>query len=389
MAQRTATPAQLAAAANATADNRQPIHVMVIDDSAVVREALRAVLSQDHATTVTVAPDPIIAQTKIKRHRPDVIVLDLEMPRMDGLTFLRTVMKQDPIPVVVCSGHVGKGSRLALEALEAGALDVVAKPELGVRAFLLESSVLIGDAVRAAAGARMRRRSDNVREFRPAPLAQPRLRAAADERIVAIGASTGGTEALRQVLADLPPATCGTLVVQHMPEGFTAAFADRLNEACQMEVKEAADGDWIGRGRALVAPGGRHMRLRGGRRGYFVEVRDGPLVSRHRPSVDVLFESVAQVAGPHAVAVVLTGMGGDGAHGILDVHRSGGLTIAQDESTSVVFGMPKEAIETGAVQHVVALPRIPEAILGALRTVRSNAPSRKERPSSGGTDSKP
>lgn len=346
---------------------RVPIHVLVVCHSAVGREALRSVLVQDEATTVTEATDPLEAATKSRRQRPDVVVLDLEMPHMDGVAFLREMMQEDPLPVVVCSGQNGDGSRRALEALEAGALDVIARPQLGERADLLEHGVLAGDAVRAAATARIGRRRTDALEAHPVTVRQASEPASNEERVVAIGASTGGTEALRQVLAPLPESMSGTLIVQHMPPGITAALAERLNEACAMEVKEAIDGDWVGRGRALVAPGGQHMRLRRGRHGYAVDVYDGPLVSRHRPSVDVLFESVAREAGPHGVAVVLAGMGGDGAQGTLDVRRSGGLTIAQDEATSVVFGMPKEAIESGGVEYVVSLSRIPEAILGATR----------------------
>jgi two-component system chemotaxis response regulator CheB len=342
---------------------------MVVDDSAVVRQFFSDVLSQEPGMRVTVASDPVIAMRKMKRIRPDVILLDLEMPRMDGLTFLKKIMAEDPIPVVVCSGHAARGTQAALRALEEGAVEVLGKPKVGVRDFLHESAVLLSDTVRAAAEARVARRGGSVP-------ARPRLTADAvlppgsfpwrqtgAEKVVAIGASTGGTQALRQLLSSMPDDGPGMVVVQHMPEGFTGAFSRRLDECCGIEVREAADGDRIVQGQALIAPGNRHVTVV--RRGpsYGVTLRDGPLVSRHRPSVDVLFRSVSQVAGPDAVGVILTGMGSDGAQGLLEVKRAGGSTIAQDEETCVVFGMPKEAIEQGGVEQVVPLSKVGKAIL--------------------------
>jgi len=347
-----------------------PLNILVVDDSAVVREVMTAVLSQEPGFNVMVAGDPFIAMGKMKNQRPDVIILDLEMPRMDGLTFLRKIIREDPLPVIICSALTGPDTNIGLQALEEGAVDVVTKPRLGVREFLHESAIVLIDAVRAASRstARLSRRSTNV--------STPRVNAQASgidtsalplrvtsDKVVAIGASTGGTEALRIVLESMPPDAPGLVVVQHMPEGFTAAFAQRLNQICRIEVKEAANGDRITRGRALIAPGNLHIRARRNGAQYVVEVTDGPLVSRHRPSVDVLFRSVAQSAGPNAVGVIMTGMGNDGAEGLMEMRQAGAYTLAQDEASCVVFGMPKEAIECGAVDRVVNLPGIASAIL--------------------------
>lgn len=347
----------------------KPLHVLVVDDSAVVREVMSAVLSQESGITVAVAADPFIAMTKIKQQRPNAIILDLEMPRMDGLTFLKKIVKEDPIPVVICSALTGPGTAVGLQALEEGAVEVVTKPRLAVKQFLHESAIILIDAVRAAA--------DSRTKAPPAPAPTPRFNADAvlprsvkstaripTETVVAIGASTGGTEALRVVLEAMPAEAPGMLVVQHMPEGFTAAFAQRLNQSCAIEVKEAAQGDFLSTGLALIAPGNRHLMLhrKGGR--YAVEVTDGALVSRHRPSVDVLFRSVAQSAGTNAVGVILTGMGSDGAEGMLEMKNAGAITFAQDEASCVVFGMPKEAIARGAVDKVVGLTRMAHEILG-------------------------
>ncbi len=345
------------------------LHVLVVDDSAVVRQVMTSLLSQEPGIHVTTAPDPIIAIEKMKRARPDVIVLDLEMPRMDGLTFLHKIMTEDPIPVVICSSFTGAGTEAALLAMEGGAVEIVTKPKVGLREFLHESAVLLVDAVRGAARARLR---SQVGWQRPAqrrlnadavlPPSRKQAPSGATERIVAVGASTGGTEALRELLEALPSDAPALLIVQHMPERFTRAFADRLNRSCRIEIKEAEQGDGVAAGRALIAPGNRHMILsRYGAR-YTVEISDGPLVSRHRPSVDVLFRSVAQKAGRNAVGVILTGMGDDGAEGLLEMKRAGAATIAQDEATCVVFGMPKEAIGRGAVDEVLPLGQIPAAI---------------------------
>ena len=349
-------------------------HVLVVDDSAVAREVMSAVLSREF--TVTTAPDPIIAIDKIEKACPDVILLDLEMPRMHGLTFLRKIREETSIPVVICSSLLGRGTDVALRALEDGAVDVVAKPPLGVRGFLDDAEVVLLDTVRGACQARTRRpRAVTMRAFPaidfatfapPPPAPPPTLpppKGLVTDAIIALGASTGGTEALRAILERLPPDAPGIVVVQHMPEAFTAAFARRLDQCCRMLVKEAASGDEVVAGRVLVAAGNRHLVVQRQGKRYFVEVNDGPLVSRHRPSVDVLFRSVASAAGPNAVGALLTGMGDDGADGLLEMKRAGARTIAQDEATSVVFGMPKEAIARRAVDTVAPLGRIAHLLL--------------------------
>ena len=346
------------------------LSVLVVDDSAVVRQAATAILSQDPGIVVTVAADPYIALDKMGRSRPDVILLDLEMPRMDGLTFLLKIMAEDPIPVVVCSGLAARGTEAAMRALEDGAVEVIAKPQLGVRDFLHESAATLIDTLRGAAEARVRRRAPvtpaaprHSVDVVPPPRVAATLPPA--DLVVAIGASTGGTEALRLVLEALPENAPGLLIVQHMPERFTAAFAERLNRSCRIAVKEAAAGDRVLRGRALIAPGNRHLLLR--RRGldYTVDVSDAPAVNRHRPSVDVLFRSVAHGAGAQAVGVLLTGMGDDGAAGLLAMRNAGAETIAQDERSCVVFGMPKEAIARGAARRVLPLSAIAAALPSA------------------------
>ncbi|MEM7349657.1 MAG: chemotaxis response regulator protein-glutamate methylesterase [Acidobacteriota bacterium] len=343
------------------------IRVLVVDDSAVVRQFMSGLIGQQSDMEVAVAADPLIALRKMSQRRPDVILLDLEMPRMDGLTFLRRVMQQSPIPVVVCSGYAAEGTDNALRALEEGAVEVLAKPKLGVRDFLHDKSVILMDTIRAAAHARPGRRSVSPTPRLTADAVLPRKpgrsATASSERIIALGASTGGTDALRQILQTLPETCPGLVIVQHMPELFTAAFARRLDQDCLIEVKEAVDGDRVLQGRALIAPGDRHLIVVRHGRGHAVRVVNGALVRRHRPSVDVLFRSVAQVAGPHAVGVVLTGMGDDGAQGLLEMRQAGALTLAQNEASCVVFGMPKEAIALGAVDEVLDLA----CISGALR----------------------
>jgi len=344
-----------------------PLKVLVVDDSATVRQVLAAVLSEKHGFRVTVAADPLIAMEKMKKSLPDVILLDLEMPRMDGMTFLRKLMGETPLPVVICSGLTGPNTDSAIRALENGAVDIITKPKIGIRGFLEESAVLLEDTVRAAAAARVRksrRRQDSARSTRPAE-GHPSSHFTSKEKgnVIAIGASTGGTEALLHLFERMPQDCPGIVAVQHMPEGFTAAFARRLNDNCAIEVREAADGDQLVPGRAYIAPGNRHTYLRRMGPTYFLEVRDGALVSRHRPSVNVLFRSVAQAAGPNAVGVLLTGMGDDGADGLLEMKRANAFTIAQDEATCVVFGMPREAILLGAAEEVLPLHRIPKAML--------------------------
>jgi two-component system chemotaxis response regulator CheB len=342
-----------------------PLHVLVVDDSAVVRQTLAAILQSQPDIRVTVASDAVFALERLQRQRADVIVLDLEMPRMDGLTFLRTLMRADPVPVVVCSGRVGGGTSDALRALHEGAVELIAKPRVGVRGFLEESAVLIVDAVRAAAQTTLRRRPGAVAR-RPTRL-HPHTAA---PRVVAIGASTGGTEALRTLLGALPADMCGIAVVQHMPSPFTRQFAEHLNEVSALQVREAVHGDELRSGTALVAPGDRHMTLRSSGTRLVVELHDGPLVSRHRPSVDVLFRSVAESARSSAVGVILTGMGADGATGLLEMRKAGATTIAQDENSCVVFGMPREAIARGAAEAVLPLDAIPAALTDVGRAKR-------------------
>jgi two-component system chemotaxis response regulator CheB len=347
-----------------------PLKVLVVDDSAIVRQVLSAVLTEKNGFHVTVAADPLIAMDKMKKSRPDVILLDLEMPRMDGMTFLRKLMADNPLPVVICSELTGHRTESAIRALEMGAVEIITKPKIGVRGFLEESAVLLEDTIRAAARARLRKSqrqtvASNNKLSADAVIPRATVYAAAhsEQTIVAIGASTGGTEALLHVLERMPERCPGIVCVQHMPEGFTAAFARRIDSICTIEVKEASDGDKIIPGRAYIAPGNRHTLVRRIGSTYFLEVCDGPLVSRHRPSVDVLFRSVAQTAGAEAIGILMTGMGDDGADGLLELKQAHAITIAQDEATSVVFGMPREAILRGAAGEVLPLSRIPSAIL--------------------------
>lgn len=346
----------------------EPLHVLVVDDSAVVRQVTAKLLAAEPGVSVSVASDPLIAMDQMRRRRPDVILLDLELPKMDGLSFLRKIMAEDPIPVVVCAGLAGARAERGLRALEEGALEIVAKPSLGVGDFLRASSAQLVESLRAAAQARLTRRVTTDRPDTGVASARARSRAVHDggdfpRRIVAVGASTGGTEAIRCLLAALPRESPGLLIVQHMPEPYTRAFAGHLDAISALEVRQAEGGDVVRSGLALIAPGGRHLRLTSGADAFSVSLDDGPLVSRHRPSVDVLFRSVAKAAGAGAVGVLLTGMGSDGAAGLLEMRRRGAATIAQDEATSVVFGMPRVAIERGAAERVIPLDAIPDAIL--------------------------
>ncbi|CAN7239213.1 protein-glutamate methylesterase/protein-glutamine glutaminase [Rhizobacter sp. LjRoot28] len=342
-----------------------PVRVMLIDDSAVVRQVLAGLLSQAPGIEVMASvADPVLAIERLKHDWPDVIVLDVEMPRMDGITFLRLVMQQRPTPVVICSTLTERGARTTLEAMAAGAVAIVTKPKVGLKQFLSEAADELVATVRAAAKA-------NVRTLAPgrAAPAVPAAKNTADvilppttramtqttERVVALGTSTGGTQALEAVLTALPRVCPGIVIVQHMPEKFTAAFAARLDSLCQIAVKEAENNDRVVPGRALIAPGGRHMLLKRSGAQYFVEVVDGPLVNRHRPSVDVLFRSVARSAGANALGVIMTGMGDDGAAGLLEMRNVGARTLAQDEASCVVFGMPREAIKRNAAERVLPL----------------------------------
>lgn len=352
------------------------IRVLVVDDSASVRHSLTSILSADpEIEVIGAAADPLVAARYIQEEVPDVITLDVEMPRMDGITFLRKLMSQCPTPVVMCSSLVEEGSETLLQALEAGAVDIILKPRLGVADHLAEAHLQICDAVKGAARARL-----GARRAARAP-AEPAKKLTADavlppptgkamsrttEMVVCIGASTGGTEALREVLEALPANSPGIVIVQHMPESFTRAFAKRLNSLCQVDVKEAEHGDTVMRGHVLIAPGGlRHMMLERQGARYVVAVREGPLVSRHRPSVDVLFRSAARNAGANAVGIIMTGMGDDGARGLLEMKQAGARTMAQDEATSIVFGMPKEAIARGAADKIVPLTAIARELLHA------------------------
>ena len=342
----------------------EKIHVLVVDDSAVVRQIMQTILESDRNVQVTAASDPLIAFSKMEKTKPDVIITDLEMPRMDGLSFLRKIMAEDPVPVVVCSGLAERGAEIAIRALEEGAVEIITKPKLGVKEFLHESAVSLLDAVWSAAHARIRPRQATANTRRLGADAVLPLRKnkhsldVTTDRLIAVGASTGGTEALRTFLMAMPPDCPSIVIVQHMPEMFTRAFANRLNTECGIEVKEAADGDRLLRGRALIAPGNHHMLVRRSGGHYIVEVTGGPMVSRHRPSVDVLFRSVASAAGANAVGVIMTGMGDDGAAGMLEMKEAGAINIAQDEASSVVFGMPKEAIKRGGVDYVLPLDQI-------------------------------
>ncbi len=353
-----------------TPAGRAPVRVLVVDDSALVREVMQRVLGAEESFSVVTAADAFIAVRKIAAARPDVILLDLAMPRMDGLAFLKRLMVEDPIPVVICSVLTSGGADVAMKALAEGAVDVVSKPRVGMRGVADGEVAPLIDALRAAAQAKVKRRPPAalVPPLRPAePKVEPRpiasARAVADGAIVAMGASTGGTEALAAVLSALPQDAPGIVIVQHMPEGFTAAFASRLDGVCNIRVREASDGDRVERGVALSAPGSRHLIVRREPAGLRARVVDGPPISRHRPSVDVLFGSVASAAGASAVGVLMTGMGRDGADGMRIMKEAGARTIAQDAATSVVFGMPKEAIALGVVDEVVPLPRIAAAVV--------------------------
>ncbi|SMC19443.1 two-component system, chemotaxis family, response regulator CheB [Desulfacinum hydrothermale DSM 13146] len=340
-----------------------PIRVLVVDDSAIVRKIFTQELGKHpDIQVVGTAPDPYVARDKIAKLRPDVITLDVEMPRMDGLTFLKKLMKYHPTPTIIVSSLTPRNSEMALEALEYGAVEVLAKP--GGSFTVGDMSVQLVEKIRAAArvrdlGSRRPGPSDSSEGAKGRPsLALTRT----TQKVIALGASTGGTEALKYVLMQMPPNSPGIVVVQHMPPKFTAVFAKRLDGCCQIEVREAKDGDTVRPGLALIAPGNFHMVFKRSGARYYVEVKDGPLVCHQRPAVDVLFHSVARYAGANAVGVIMTGMGRDGAKGLLEMRKAGARTIAQDEASCVVFGMPKEAIKMGAAEVVVPLDDIPETV---------------------------
>ncbi len=344
------------------------IKVMVVDDSAVVRQVMVGLLELEPGIEVISAvADPLLAMARMKIQWPDVIVLDVEMPRMDGITFLKKIMHERPTPVVICSTLTEKAAQTTVAALAAGAVAVITKPKVGIKQFLNDTSDDLIAAVKAAACANVKRLSSATPvPAAPAkhtadvilPPAASRAMIQTTERVVAIGTSTGGTQALEAILTALPRVSPGIIIVQHMPEKFTAAFASRLDGLCQIAVKEAQNNERVVPGQALIAPGGKHMLLKRSGAQYFVEIVDGPLVNRHRPSVDVLFRSVAKYAGGNALGLIMTGMGDDGAAGLLEMRNAGANTLAQDEQSCVVYGMPKEAVKRGAVEKIVPLDRI-------------------------------
>lgn len=352
--------------------------VMVIDDSAVIRTVMNKIIKSDPSLEVVKAvADPIFALAWLEKQRPDVIVLDVEMPRMDGITFLKKIMKENPIPVVMCSTLTVEGAETTMQAMAAGAIGFIHKPKVSVKSYLEDESLMILDTIKGAARANLKKikpppqkparprqvipklTADSVI---PAP-SQSRALAETTQKVIAIGTSTGGTQALEYVLQSLPKTAPGIVVVQHMPEKFTAQFARRLNSISDVIIKEAEDNDRVLPGQVLIAPGGKHMLLKRAGAQYRVDIKDGPLVSRHRPSVDVLFRSVAQAAGKNALGIIMTGMGDDGARGMKEMHETGARTCAQDEETCVVYGMPKEAVKLGGVDEVIPLQEVADNIM--------------------------
>ncbi len=339
------------------------IRVLIVDDSALVRSLLAEIVNREpDMEAIGAAPDPLVAREMIRTSNPDVLTLDVEMPRMDGLDFLERLMRLRPMPVVMVSTLTERGAEVTLRALELGAVDFVAKPRIGIAGGMQELAREITDRIRAAAQSKPRRRAaappaapHGFAAVKPRPASYSRL---STEKLIAIGASTGGTEAIREVLTPLPADCPAVLITQHMPPGFTRSFAQRLDSLCRITVSEAENGERVLPGHAYIAPGGRHMRLARSGSNYVVALDDGEPVNRHRPSVDVLFRSVAANAGPNALGVMLTGMGKDGAAAMLEMKRAGSFTIAQDEASCIVFGMPKEAIALGAVDEVLPLARI-------------------------------
>ncbi|HHO59752.1 MAG TPA: chemotaxis response regulator protein-glutamate methylesterase, partial [Thiotrichales bacterium] len=341
---------------------------------AVVRQTLTRVLGSDPDIEVVAAcQDPYVAAKKLRSVVPDVMMLDVEMPRMDGITFLHKIMSQHPMPVIICSTLVEQGAATTMKALEYGAVDIIQKPTLGTKKFLEEARILLTDSVRAAASARIKKISpvarNEVSEKLTADAMLPAggsvAMSATTDKIIVIGASTGGTEAIRTVLQAMPENAPGIVVVQHMPQGFTTSFAGRLNELCRINVKEAQDGDTVLRGQALIAPGNYHTLVKRSGARYYVEVREGPLVSRHRPSVDVLFRSACRYAGSNAIGAILTGMGDDGARGMKEMYDAGAYTLAQDEKTCVVYGMPAVAVKQGGVTESLPVTAIAQALIEA------------------------
>lgn len=352
---------------------KNTIKVLIVDDSAVIRQTFKDLLDADrHIEVIGTAADPYIAAKKIQKEIPDVITLDVEMPRMDGITFLRKIMTQHPIPVIIVSSLTQRGAESAIKALEYGAVEVLLKPQMNTEKEKEEAQIKLTDAIKAAAFTKLRKKNVSIPSIQVAPkysadviITKTKSKAMVQttEKVVAVGASTGGTEAIREFLEALPADSPGIVIVQHMPELFTKSFANRLNEICHITVKEAVNGDSVLRGHALIAPGNKHMLLKRSGARYYVEISEGPLVNRHRPSVDVLFRSTARYAGKNAVGIIMTGMGADGAKGLLEMKEAGANTIAQDEKTCVVFGMPKEAIKLNAANKVIALDQMASYIM--------------------------
>jgi len=362
--------------------SQEPLKVLIVDDSASARAMLRSIVESDPGLRVmALAPDAFAAAKAMKEELPDVILLDLELPGMDGLTFLRRIMEQRPLPVVVCSSFTGRGSEQSLAALEAGAVEVILKPKAGNDQQRAEAQVHICDALRAASQSRgkialpgaLRAPGARLSADEVLPPPNPAKVVPATEPVVVIGSSTGGTEALREILTALPPDAPAIAIVQHMPAGFTAAFAKRLDGLCRVSVSEAVDGAPLRQGEVLIAPGDRHLILRRVASGYRVNVAEGPYVSRHRPSVDVLFRSAATAAAQNGMGIILTGMGDDGARCLGELRKAGGVTLAQDEASSVVYGMPREAVNMGSAMQTVALGRMAAAIMSFARRHRTGA----------------
>jgi len=343
----------------------KPIKVLVVDDSAVVRKVFTEVLSHEQGIDIIgTAPDPFVARDKIVRLKPDVITLDLEMPRMDGLTFLKKLMRYHPMPVIIVSSLTPSGGKLALEAIESGAVEVLSKP--GSSFSVGEMRQQLADKIRAAARVTVSRKTAANTTIDAVPVGGSALKETTN-KVIAMAASTGGTEALRSILVNLPPTIPGVVVVQHMPPNFTKAFAERLNQQCRLDVSEAQNGDSVVSGRVLIAAGNGHLLLKRSGARYYVSVKDGPMVNHQRPSADVLFKSTAENAAANALGIILTGMGADGARGLLQMKEAGAITIAQDEKSCVIYGMPKEAVKRGAAGKVVSLNRIPREIVSTFR----------------------
>ncbi|MDH6149748.1 two-component system chemotaxis response regulator CheB [Paraburkholderia sp. WSM4179] len=354
----------------------QKIKVLCVDDSALIRSLMTEIINgQPDMTVVATAPDPLVARELIKQHHPDVLTLDVEMPRMDGLDFLEKLMRLRPMPVVMVSSLTERGNEITLRALELGAVDFVTKPKVGIRDGMLDYSEKLADKIRAAARARVRQAAPAqhaATQAANAPVGSAPLfnnPLLSTEKLVIVGASTGGTEAIREVLVPLPPDAPAVLIAQHMPPGFTKSFAQRLNGLCRITVKEAEHGERVLPGHAYIAPGHAHLLLARSGANYIAHLSDDPPVNRHRPSVDVLFRSAAQHAGKNAVGVILTGMGRDGAAGLLEMKKAGAYTLAQDEASCIVFGMPREAIALGAADEIAALPEMSRRVMARLSSM--------------------